>query len=281
MENSNLIPFEEKEIRKVIHNDEWYFSIFDIIQNLTDTTNPKRYWNDLKRRDPELDKQGGTQISYPLKMQTAGGKQSVLCANTEGVLRIVMSVPSPKAEPLRMWLAEQGARTLEETANPELLTQRQIDLYKLKGRSEEWIKERMQSIETRTKLTDEWQKRDVKEGREYSILTAIIAKGTFGVTPTEHRDIKGLSKSSQNLRDHMTDLELIFTSLSEATTRRLAIQDDAQGFDENKNVAAKGGQASGAALNTYEAKTGLKVVSNENFLKASDDTKELPTDSNE
>lgn len=194
MENSNLIPFEGKEIRKVIHNDDWYFSIFDIIQNLTDTTNPKRYWNDLKRRDPELDKQGGTQISYPLKMQTAGGKQNVLCANTEGVLRIVMSVPSPKAEPLKMWLAEQGARTLEETANPELMTQRQIELYKLKGRSDEWIKERMQSIETRTKLTDEWKNRGVQEGREYSILTAIIAKGTFGVTPTEHRDIKGLTK---------------------------------------------------------------------------------------
>jgi DNA-damage-inducible protein D len=281
MENSNLSPFEEKEIRKVIHNDEWYFSIVDVIEVLTDSPIPKTYWSKLKDREQKTSGQ-----TYPftvrLKLKASDGRQRLTdCANTEGVLRIIMSVPSPKAEPLRMWLAEQGARTLEETANPELLTQRQIDLYKLKGRSEEWIKERMQSIETRTKLTDEWQKRDVKEGREYSILTAIIAKGTFGVTPTEHRDIKGLSKPTQNLRNHMTDLELIFTSLSEATTRRLAIQEDAQGFDENKNVAAKGGQASGAALNTYEAKTGLKVVSNENFLKASDDTKELPTDSNE
>ena len=281
MENSNLIPFEGKEIRKVIHNDDWYFSIFDIIQNLTDTTNPKRYWNDLKRRDPELDKQGGTQISYPLKMQTAGGKQNVLCANTEGVLRIVMSVPSPKAEPLKMWLAEQGARTLEETANPELMTQRQIELYKLKGRSDEWIKERMQSIETRTKLTDEWKNRGVQEGREYSILTAIIAKGTFGVTPTEHRDIKGLTKPSQNLRDHMTDLELVFTSLGEVLTRNEIIKDDSEGFDENKTAAVKGGSMAGDARKMIEKRSGKKVVSKENFLKASDETKELPSDTNE
>ena len=138
MENKNtLIAFEDKPIRKVWHADEWYFSIFDVIELLTGTTNPKRYWNDLKRRDTQLDKEGGTQISYPLKMQTVGGKQSVICANTAGVLRIVMSIPSPKVEPLKMWLAEQGKRTIDETNNPELLTQRQIELYKAKGYTEQ------------------------------------------------------------------------------------------------------------------------------------------------
>jgi DNA-damage-inducible protein D len=201
------------------------------------------------------------------------------CANTDGIFRIVMSVPSPKAEPLRMWLAEQGARTLEETANPELLTQRQIELYKLKGRSEEWIKERMNSITTRTKLTDEWQQRGVQEGKEYSILTSIIAKGTFDVTPTEHKEVKGLK--SQNLRDHMTDLELVLTALGEAVARTVTIDTDAQGFDENKNAAVKGGKAGGMARRNVEEITGRKVVSSENFLKASDETKELPTDPNE
>jgi DNA-damage-inducible protein D len=274
MENSNLIPFEGKEIRKVWHNEQWYFSIVDVIEILTESAKPKTYWSMLKKRDNQL-----VTICELLKMRAADNKfYKTDAANTDGIFRIVMSVPSPKAEPLRMWLAEQGARTLEETANPELLTQRQIELYKLKGYSDEWIKERISSIESRNLLTDEWDKRGVKEGKEFSILTAIIAKGTFGLTPTEHRDIKGLTKSSQNLRDNMTRLELIFASLGEETTRQLAIEDDAQGFEENKDKAAKGGKASGVVLKTYEAETGLKVVSTQNFLKASDETKELPID---
>ena len=268
MENS-IIPFEGKEIRKTWHNDEWYFSIFDVIISLTDTTNPKRYWNDLKRRDPEFDKQGGTQISYPLKMQTAGGKQNVLCANTEGIFRIIMSVSSPKAEPLKMWLAEQGKRVLDETENPELMTQRQIELYKLKGYSDEWIKERMQSIETRKRLTDEWQKRDVKEGKEYSILTAIIAKGTFGLNPSEHKKLKGLEKPNHELRDHMTPMELILTAFSEEATRQIAIRDDAKGFNENQESAQLGGRIGGNARKNFEKTTGLNVVSSENYLPPS------------
>ena len=275
MENS-LIPFEGKEIRKTWHNDEWYFSIFDVIISLTDTTNPKRYWNDLKRRDPEFDKQGGTQISYPLKMQTAGGKQNVLCANTEGIFRIIMSIPSRKAEPLKMWLAEQGKRTLDETENPELLTQRQIELYKLKGRSDEWIKERMQSIQTRKRLTDEWQKRDVKEGKEYSILTAIIAKGTFGLNPSEHKKLKGLEKPTHELRDHMTPMELILTAFSEEATRQIAMRDDAKGFNENQESAQLGGKIGGNARKNFEKTTGLNVVSSENYLPTSKEKDTLP-----
>ncbi len=273
MENS-LIPFEGKEIRKTWHNDEWYFSIFDVIISMTDTTNPKRYWNDLKRRDPEFDKQGGTQISYPLKMQTAGGKQNVLCANTEGIFRIIMSVPSPKAEPLKMWLAEQGKRTLDETENPELMTQRQIELYKLKGYSDEWIKERLQSIDTRKRLTDEWQKRAVKEGKEYSILTAIIAKGTFGLNPSEHKKVKGLEKPNHELRDHMTPMELILTAFSEEATRQIAMRDDAKGFNENQDAAHLGGKIGGNARKNFEKTTGLNVVSSENYLPT---TKEKDT----
>ena len=187
-----------------------------------------------------------------------------------------MSVPSPKAEPLRLWLAQVGTERIQETENPELSFERMTDIYRAKGYPDEWIKERLQSIDTRKKLTDEWKKRDVKEGKEYSILTAIIAKGTFGLNPSEHKKLKGLEKPSQDLRDNMTDLELIFTALGEATTRRLAVKDDAQGFDENKDKAKKGGKAAGAALDTYEAKTGFKVVSAENFLPPSKKTDKLP-----
>ena len=190
MENSNLIPFEGKEIRKQWHNEEWYFSVVDVISVLTESPNPSRYWADLKRRS---EKESGAKVfafCEPLKMQTAGGKQNVICANTEGVLRIVMSVPSPKAEPLKLWLAQVGNERIQETENPELSFERMTEIYRAKGYTDEWIKERIQSIETRKRLTEEWKNRDVKEGKEYSILTAIIAKGTFGVTPTEHKDLK-------------------------------------------------------------------------------------------
>ena len=225
MMDNTLTPFEGKEIRKVWHEEQWYFSIFDVIALLTDTTNPKRYWNDLKRRDPELDKQGGTQISYPLKMQTAGGKQSVICANTDGILRIVMSVSSPKAEPLKMWLAQVGGERIQETENPELGFERLTQIYKAKGYTDEWIERRLQSIETRKQLTSEWKNRGVKEGSEYSILTAIIAKGTFGLNPSEHKKVKGLEKTNHELRDHMTPLELIFTALGEELTRSEAVKE--------------------------------------------------------
>ena len=276
MEEQYLIPFEGSNIRKVWHDEQWYFSIYDVLQILTNTTNPKRYWSDLKKRDTELDKQGGTQISYPLKMQTAGGKQSVMSANTEGVFRIVMSVPSAKAEPLRLWLAQVGKERIEETENPELSFERMTEIYKAKGRSDEWIKERFQSIETRKRLTDEWKNRGVKAGQEYSVLTATIAKGTFGLTPSEHSKIKGLE--NQNLRDHMTPLELILTSLSEEVTRTITVDNDAQGFHENHDAAVRGGQIGRKALLNVEEGTGKKVVSTTNYLNppTDDDKETLP-----
>jgi DNA-damage-inducible protein D len=228
----------------------------------------------MKKRDSHL-----SPICLKLKLKGLDGKTYPSdAANTEGILRIVMSVPSPKAEPLKLWLAQVGMERIQETEQPELSFERMKAMYRAKGYTDEWIKERLKTITTRNELTDEWKNRGVTEGREYSILTAIIAKGTFGLFPSEHKKLKGLTKPSQDLRDNMTDLELIFTALGEATTRRLAVKEDAQGFDENKDKAVKGGKATGKALDLYEKETGLKVVSSENFLPPSKDSKtgELP-----
>ena len=267
---NSLQPFEDQEIRKVWHDEQWFFSVVDVIHVLTDSPKPRVYWGVLKGRESQL-----FTICKQLKLAASDGRQrSTDCANTEGVFRIIMSVPSPKAEPLKLWLASLGKQAIDEAENPELLTERQAEIYRAKGYTEEWIKERLQSINTRKLLTDEWKQRGVKEGQEYALLTAIISKGTFGITPTEHKDLKGLER--QNLRDNMTDLELIFTALGEATTRRLAVNEDAQGFNENKDKAVKGGKAAGIALDAYETQTGLKVVSTENFLNTPKPIDELP-----
>jgi DNA-damage-inducible protein D len=272
MENQ-LMPFEGKEIRKLLHNEEWYFNVVDIIAILTDSENPRNYWAQTKKRLAE--KEGAIQSvtnCHRLKFKGTDGRfRSMDAANTEGVFRIIMSVPSPKAEPLKLWLAQEGKRAIDEAENPELLTERQAELYKAKGYPDEWIKRRVQSIETRKMLTDEWKNRGVKEGEEYSILTATIAKGTFGVTPSEHSKIKGLAR--QNLRDHMTPLELVFTALSEEVTRSIAVKDDAQGFNENQEAAAYGGSIAADARQRLERERGLKVVSSENFLGLKDNDK--------
>ena len=191
MENHSLIPFEQgKSIRKVKHNDEWYFSIVDIIEVLTESKKPKTYWSMLKKRENQL-----VTICELLKMTAADGKKyRTDAANTEGVLRIVMSVPSPKAEPLKLWLAQVGKERIEEATDPELAFDRAREIYKAKGYPDDWIGYREKSIIARKQLTDEWKARGVKEGQEYSILTATIAKGTFGLTPTEHSQLKGLEK---------------------------------------------------------------------------------------
>jgi DNA-damage-inducible protein D len=211
MKNQNsLVPFEGEAIRKIWHDEQWYFSVIDVIYVLTDSPKSKRYWTDLKRRSEKESGQGYA-FCVPLKLTASDGRQRLTdCANTEGVFRILMSVPSPKAEPLKLWLAALGKQAIDEAENPELLTERQAEIYRAKGYTEEWIKERLQSINTRKRLTDEWKQRGVKEGQEYALLTALISKGTFGITPSEHKDIKGLER--QNLRDNMTDLELIFTA---------------------------------------------------------------------
>ena len=261
--DNQLMPFEGKEIRKIWHNGEWYFVINDVIQVLTDTKYPKQYLSKMRKNEPELFK-GGNEIGYPLFVNTEGGKQKMNCANTQGLLRLIMSVPSPKAEPMKLWLAQVGKEHIEETENPELLTERQADIYRLKGYSEEWIQRRLQSIETRKALTDEWKSRGVTENKEFSILTAEIAKATFGIAPAEHAQVKKLER--QNLRDHMTPLELVFTALSEEITRTVTVRDDAQGFSENREAAIEGGNIAGEARRNAEKRLGQKIVSNTNYL---------------
>ena len=260
MENQLLTPFEGDKIRKIWHEEKWYFSVVDVIGVLTDSPIPRNYWSDLKRRDTQLH-----EVCVQLKLESPDGKKRATdCANTEGVFRILMAVPSPKAEPIKLWLASLGQQAIEETENPELLTERQAELYKAKGYTDEWIRRRMQTIETRKELTDEWRQRGVKEGQEYAVLTATIAKGTFGLTPTEHKEVKSLDR--QNLRDHMTPLELILTAFGEEVTRRITIREDAQGFNENLDAAQQGGEVAGEARLNAEKKLGEKVVSEENFL---------------
>jgi DNA-damage-inducible protein D len=259
MENE-LAIFEQKPIRHIEYEGERYFSVIDIIEILTDSTNPSVYWSALKKREPE-----SFTFCKRFNFPRANGKTYPTdCANTEGVLRIVMSVPSPKAEPLKLWLAQTGKQSIDESANPELAVERAAELYRAKGYSNEWVAQRLKTIEVRKELTDEWKGRGVKEGQEYAILTATIAKGTFGLTPNEHKDAKGLAQ--QNLRDHMTPLELIFTALSEETTRQFIVRDDAQGFNENHDAAQRGGTAMGKARQNYEKETGLNVVSKDNYL---------------
>jgi DNA-damage-inducible protein D len=273
MENLSLTLFEDKEIRKIGHNEEWYFVINDIIEILADTDNPRQYWSKVKKK---INTENQLQpIWLQLKVLAPDGKNRLTdCANTEGVLRIIMSVSSPKAEPLKLWLAEQGKRAIDEAENPEIGFERLKEIYRAKGRSEEWIASRLKSIGIRKELTDEWQKRGVKEGQEYGILTATIAKNTFSLTPTEHSQLKGLEK--ENLRDHMTNLELVFTMLGEELTRVQAIKDDTQGFNENHDAATKGGEVAGEALRNAENRMGIKVVSSDNFLINPDAPKELP-----
>jgi DNA-damage-inducible protein D len=273
--DNQLTPFEGEKIRKIWHNETWFFSVVDIIGVLTESPDPKNYWSKLKERDPQT-----LTVCQSLKMLAADHKmRKTDCASTEGVFRIIMSIPSQKAEPLKLWLAEQGGRSINEAEDPELLTERQAELYRAKGYSEEWIGRRVQTIETRKALTDEWKQRGVKENQEYSILTAEIAKGTFGVTPSEHSKLKGLQR--QNLRDHMTPLELIFTALGEEITRSETVKENAQGFIENREMAIKGGQLAGEARALIEKRRGEKVVSTDNFLGLGADKdapKTLPED---
>ncbi len=279
---AQVTPFVDTKIRKIWYNDEWYFSVVDVIEVLTETDRPRKYWSDLKKK---LTTEGFNETSEKigqLKLVASDGRQRLTdCANTEGILRIVMSVPSPKAEPLKLWLAQVGTERIQETENPGILTERQAEIYRAKGYPEEWITRRVQSIDIRNQLTAEWKNRGVKEGQEYSILTATIAKGTFGLTPSEHAQLKGLEK--ENLRDHMTGFELILTALSEEATRFITVRDDAQGFNENYDASVMGGNIGQTARQNLERQLGESVISKENYLKSlnEDKTNELPESENE
>ena len=263
--DNKIILFQEKQVRREWHKDEWYFSIIDVIEILTENSNPSRYWQDLKRKSEKMEGQLYDFIVKFKFLAQDGKMRPTECANTEELFRIIMSVPSPKAEPFKLWLAQTGKERVEEIENPELGFERLKNIYKAKGYSEEWIDVRLKSIDVRKKLTDEWHDRGVKEGIEYAILTAEISKATFGMTPSEYQQFKKLER--QNVRDHMSDLELIFTMLGEGLTNKLAIDADAQGFDENARVAKKGGKAAGEARLAAEKETGVKVITPNNFLK--------------
>jgi len=264
MMETGIAVFRGKEIRKTIHNNEWWFSVVDVCAILTESADPGAYWRKLKQR---LKKEGSEVVTvcHGLKLVAPDGKfRKTDCANTEGIFRIIQSIPSPKAEPFKRWLAKVGYERVQEIEDPELATKRTRALYKAKGYSDDWIEKRMRGIAIRDELTDEWKKREIRREKEYAILTAEIAKAAFGVTPGEHKKLKGLIR--ENLRDHMTDLELIFSMLGEAATTEITRVDDAKGFQESKRAAHKGGEVAGKARKDLEQKTRKKVVSPENYL---------------
>jgi DNA-damage-inducible protein D len=264
---SNIKLFESKHIRSVWNETEqkWYFSVQDVMEILTDSSDIKQYIKRMLSRDEMLKTNWGT-ICTLVEMEAADGKKrKVQAADTKGLLRIIQSIPSPKAEPFKLWLAQVGSDRLDEIENPELATQRTRELYKQKGYSDAWIEKRMRSIAIREELTDNWKERGVKENKEYAILTAEISKATFGVNPKEYKSLKGLK--NENLRDHMSDLELIFSMLGEASTTAIVKTKNPIGFVENKKVAKQGGDVAGNARKELEKKTGKKVVSKENYLQ--------------
>jgi len=262
---TSIAVFKGKEIRKTIHKNEWWFSIIDVVEVLTGSDRPRKYWSDLKKK---LLQEGYEELSEKigqLKLQSSDGKfYATDCANTETMFRIIQSIPSPKAEPFKRWLAKVGYERVQEIEDPELGTKRTRALYKAKGYSNDWVEKRMRGIAIREELTEEWKNREVTREREYAILTAEIAKAAFGITPGKHKKIKGLKR--ENLRDHMNDLELIFSMLGEAATTEITRVDDAKGFQESRHAARKGGDVAGKARKDLEQKTGRRVVSRENYL---------------
>ena len=257
--------FESKNIRSVWNEveEKWYFSVHDIVFVLTDSADVKQYVKRILSRDSSLKLKWGT-ICTLVEMKAADGKnRKILAANSQGLLRLIQSIPSPKAEPFKLWLAQVGSERIDEIENPELAIKRTRETYKLKGYSDEWVEKRMRSIAIREELTEEWSERGIKEQKEYAILTAQISKATFGLTPSEYKEVKNLKR--ENLRDHMTDLELIFSMLGEASTTAIVKTQNPKGFIENKKAAKQGGDVAGNARKELEKKTGEKVVSTTNY----------------
>ncbi len=264
MEETHIAIFRGKNVRRVIHNNEWWFVVEDIVLSLIESNDPKQYVKRMRMRDPELDK-GWVQIVHTLAIKTLGGPQRMSCANAEGIFRIVQSIPSPKAEPFKRWLAKVGYERVQEIDDPELATKRTRALYKAKGYPDSWIEKRMRGIMIREELTDEWKDRGAREQRDYEILTAEISKATFGVTPSEYKNLKGLKR--QNLRDHMDDLELIFTMLGERATTEIHRNEDSRGVPKLKQDAKAGGDIAGGARQKLESRLGRSIVTKKNFLK--------------
>ena len=274
IESTQIALFKGKQIRKTLQNGEWWFSVIDVIEALTDSDRPSVYWTAMKAR---VKNEGDFQLSTicrQLKLLAPDGKmRETDCADMEGIFRIIQSIPSPKAEPFKRWLAKVGYERVKEIENPELATKRTRMLYKLKGYSEDWIEKRMRGIAIREELTDEWKNRGAKDCQDYEILTAEISKATFGVTPSEYKKLKGLKR--ENLRDHMDDFELIFGMLGERATTEIHRTEDSRGVAKLRSDAKAGGDIAGGARKKLEERIGRSVVTKKNFLKNPEDKKKL------
>ncbi len=263
-ENNSIQLFEDRKIRTAWdeEKEEWYFSVQDVVAVLSESTDPKQYIKKMRARDPQLSANWGT-ICTPVQMLAADGKQrKVQAANTEGILRIIQSIPSPKAEPFKRWLAQVGRERIEETIDPEQAIDRALETYQKKGYSEDWIHQRILSIRVRNELTAEWQARGVEQGREYAILTDEITKAWSGMTTRQYKNLKGLKK--ENLRDNMSTLEIVLNMLAETTTTELSKAHRPEGFEESRIVARRGGKVAGDARRAIEADTGRPAVTAEN-----------------
>jgi len=267
-----LVVFQGKKIRRILHNNEWHFSVVDIVEALTNSPTPRQYWGKVK--DREFNQLQVSPIWVQLKLKAEDGKLRLTdCANTESMFRIIQSIPSKKAEPMKRWLARVGYERVQEIENPELAQKRMKVIYKLKGYSDQWIEKRVRGIAIRDELTDEWRNRGVKRPNDFAILTAEISKATFDMTPKEYKKFKGLKQ--QNLRDHMDDIELILTMLGEASTTRFTRDRDSERFPSLKQDAKDGGDVAGTARKHLETKLGKSVVSDENYLKEPEKNKKI------
>ena len=278
---NNIKLFQEKKIRSVWNEEEqqWYFSVVDVVGVLTDSVNPTDYLKKMRKRDEELATYLGTTCPQVEMVTDTGKKRKTLAANVQALFRIIQSIPSPKAEPFKLWLAQVGYERVQEIENPELAQERMKELYEQKGYPKDWIDKRLRGIAIRQNLTDEWKERGITEKSDYAILTAEISRATFGLTPSDYKIYKGLTKKNQNLRDHMSDLELIFTMLGERVTTEISQKEKPDTFTKSKQVAQRGGNVAGVAREQAEKELGRSVVSPENFLLDSDkqnDTLELP-----
>ena len=274
-DKNKLVVFQDKKIRRIWHNEEWYFSIVDIITVLTESIDPTAYWRKLKQR---LKEEGNETVTncHALKMRAPDGKMRLTdVGTTKEIFRLIQSIPSKKAEPFKLWLAQVGYERIEEIENPELGQDRIKEYYELKGYPKEWIDKRLRGIAVRQELTEEWKNRDIKSEKEFAILTNEISKATFGKTVGEYKEFKQLQKKNQNLRDHMNDLELIFTMLGEASTTAITKEENSQGFAECKDSANKGGSVAKRAREDLEKNLGKSVVSKENFLPKKKEKKKL------
>ena len=273
---NKLVVFQGKEVRRSWHNDEWYYSLVDIIAVLSESKNPTDYLKKIRKRDEELKTYIGTNCPQ-VEMQTTSGKnRKTLAGNTKDAFRLIQSIPSKKAEPFKQWLAQVGKERLDEIENPELVQERMKEIYEQKGYPKDWIDKRLRGIAIRQNLTDEWKERGIKEHRDYAILTAEISKATFGMTPSEYKEFKNLPvKSKLNLRDNMDDLELIFTMLGERVTTEISQKEKPETFQENKNVAKRGGKVAGDARKNTEKELGRSITSDKNNLDVGDNKLEL------